>query len=96
MEYGSSLVSVVILFWTINLTCKPESFNEIEKHYPELVNIDSKGRDKHPHLQTDLFEREAKESREMTKASEVVEGFWVSPDAHISKLISWQTKWKGR
>ncbi|OXG71453.1 hypothetical protein C349_07178 [Cryptococcus neoformans var. grubii Br795] len=60
-----------------------ESFNEIEKHYPELVNIDSKGRDKHPHLQTDLFEREAKESREMTKASEVVEGFWVGNDCDV-------------
>lgn len=52
------------------------------------MNIDSTGEDKHPHLQTDLFEREAKESREMTKASEVVEGFWVSLNAHISKSVS--------
>lgn len=65
-----------------------ESFNEIEKHYPDLVNIDSTGEDKHPHLQTDLFEREAKESREMTKASEVVEGFWVGNDCDVPGVMS--------
>lgn len=32
---------------------------------------------------TDLFEREAKESRAMTRGSEVVEGFWVGNDCDV-------------
>ena len=55
----------------------------MEKFCPELVNIGSS-----PHLTansglTDFFEREAKESRAMTRGSEVVEGFWVGNDCDI-------------
>ncbi|WWC87495.1 uncharacterized protein L201_002385 [Kwoniella dendrophila CBS 6074] len=60
-----------------------ESFSKIEKQFPELVNIDSKGRALADAYQTDLFEREAKESRAMTKGSEVVEGFWIGNDCDV-------------
>ncbi|WWC69001.1 uncharacterized protein I206_102937 [Kwoniella pini CBS 10737] len=60
-----------------------EPFSKIEKQYPHLVNIDSKGNSSSAACQTDLFEREAKESRAMTRASEVVEGFWVGNDCDV-------------
>nr|XP_018264408.1 uncharacterized protein I303_02574 [Kwoniella dejecticola CBS 10117]OBR86566.1 hypothetical protein I303_02574 [Kwoniella dejecticola CBS 10117] len=60
-----------------------EPFTKIEKEHPHLVNIDSKGNACTSACQTDLFEREAKESRAMTRASEVVEGFWVGNDCDV-------------
>ncbi|KAK6906966.1 hypothetical protein I203_100955 [Kwoniella mangroviensis CBS 8507] len=60
-----------------------EPFSKIEKLHPHLVNIDSKGNACAEAFQTDLFEREAKESRAMTKGSEVVEGFWVGNDCDV-------------
>nr|ODN98597.1 hypothetical protein L204_02561 [Cryptococcus depauperatus CBS 7855] len=60
-----------------------EPFHKVEKHCPDLVNIDSQGINRHKHLSTDLFYKEVKESREMTKGSEVVEGFWVGNDCDV-------------
>ncbi|ODO06333.1 hypothetical protein L198_01565 [Cryptococcus wingfieldii CBS 7118] len=60
-----------------------EPFHKLEKKCPELVLIDSQGRQAVSHLQTDLFDREAKESRAMTRGSEVVEGFWVGNDCDM-------------
>ncbi|WVW79771.1 hypothetical protein I302_101741 [Kwoniella bestiolae CBS 10118] len=60
-----------------------EPFSKIERSHPHLVNIDSKGNACAEAFQTDLFEREAKESRAMTRGSEVVEGFWVGNDCDV-------------
>ncbi|WVQ73811.1 hypothetical protein IAR50_003392 [Cryptococcus sp. DSM 104548] len=60
-----------------------EPFHKLEKHCPELVLIDSHGRQAASHFQTDLFDREARESRAMTRGSEVVEGFWVGNDCDV-------------
>ncbi|WVQ78690.1 hypothetical protein IAT38_000777 [Cryptococcus sp. DSM 104549] len=60
-----------------------EPFTKLEKHCPHLVNIDSRGNGCLESLQTDLFEREARESRAMTRGSEVVEGFWVGNDCDV-------------
>lgn len=60
--------------------CIVEPFTKLEQSCPQLVNIDSKGQPTANTPSTDLFEREAKESRAMTRGSEVVEGFWVGND----------------
>ncbi|WVR04032.1 hypothetical protein IAU60_001031 [Kwoniella sp. DSM 27419] len=60
-----------------------EPFHELEKRAPHLVNINAAGvGNRHAYL-TDLFDREAKESRAMTSGSEVVEGFWVGNDCDV-------------
>ncbi|WWD16740.1 hypothetical protein CI109_101171 [Kwoniella shandongensis] len=60
-----------------------EPFWKLERYCPHLVNIDSKGTGSLRSMHTDLFEREARESRAMTKGSEVVEGFWVGNDCDV-------------
>ncbi|OCF45047.1 hypothetical protein I317_01098 [Kwoniella heveanensis CBS 569] len=60
-----------------------EPFSKVEKHCPHLVNITSKGENNHEAFHTDLFEREARESRAMTRGSEVVEGLWVGNDCDV-------------
>ncbi|WVQ94444.1 hypothetical protein IAU59_001523 [Kwoniella sp. CBS 9459] len=60
-----------------------EPFSKLERHCPQLVNITSKGENNRHSFPTDLFEREAKESRAMTRGSEVVEGFWVGNDCDV-------------
>lgn len=57
-----------------------EPFHKLEKFCPDLVNLDAAGNPTKVSPMTDLFEREAKESRAMTRGSEVVEGFWVGND----------------
>lgn len=54
-----------------------EPFEQVERFASHLVNLDSRGIPTDHSALTDLFEREAMESRAMTAASEVVEGFWV-------------------
>ena len=61
----------------------PEPFIKIEKSFPHLVNLDHKGCPTENSRKIDLFEREAYESRQMTKGSEVVEGFWVGNDCDV-------------
>jgi dual specificity MAP kinase phosphatase len=78
--------------WVLVGKCQPrivspfltiEPFVEVQKHCPHLVNVDADGnRGPDAHF-TDLFEREAKESRAMTRGSEVVEGFWVGNDCDV-------------
>lgn len=60
-----------------------EPFTKVEKFCPDLVNIDSLGHQTANSRLVDLFEREAYESRAMTRASEVVEGFWVGNDTDV-------------
>jgi dual specificity MAP kinase phosphatase len=60
-----------------------EPFHQVERFCPDLVMIDSQGRTTQHARQTDLFEREARESRAMTRGSEVVEGFWVGNDCDV-------------
>lgn len=60
-----------------------EPFHKIEKFCPHLINLDSAGNPTHNSPLTDLFEREAAESRAMTRGSEVVEGFWVGNDCDV-------------
>ncbi|WVF66835.1 hypothetical protein IAT40_001577 [Kwoniella sp. CBS 6097] len=60
-----------------------EPFSKLEKHCSHLVNISSKGENNRQAFHTDLFDREARESRAMTRGSEVVEGFWVGNDCDI-------------
>lgn len=60
-----------------------EPFTKVEKFCPHLVNIDSMGNQTANSRLVDLFEREAYESRAMTRASEVVEGFWVGNDTDV-------------
>lgn len=57
-----------------------EPFHKVEKYAQHLVNVDARGLPTEYSTLTDLFEREAIESRAMTAASEVVEGFWVGND----------------
>ena len=64
------------------LTCS-EPFHKIEKHCPHLVNIDHSGNFTSNSHHTDLFDREAKESRAMTRGTEVLEGLWVGNDCDI-------------
>ncbi|GMK54531.1 hypothetical protein CspeluHIS016_0111170 [Cutaneotrichosporon spelunceum] len=60
-----------------------EPFSKVEKFCPEFVNIDCMGSQTSNSRLVDLFEREAFESRAMTRASEVVEGFWVGNDTDV-------------
>ncbi|KAK8861357.1 hypothetical protein IAR55_002176 [Kwoniella newhampshirensis] len=60
-----------------------EPFWKLERSCPHLVNIDSRGAGSLHSIHTDLFEREARESRAMTRGSEVVEGFWVGNDCDV-------------
>ncbi|BEI80203.1 hypothetical protein CcaverHIS002_0107320 [Cutaneotrichosporon cavernicola] len=60
-----------------------EPFSKVEKFCPDLVNIDCMGNQTSNSRLVDLFEREAYESRAMTRASEVVEGFWVGNDTDV-------------
>ncbi|KLT41067.1 hypothetical protein CC85DRAFT_248296 [Cutaneotrichosporon oleaginosum] len=60
-----------------------EPFSKVEKFCPDLVNIDCMGNQTANSRLVDLFEREAYESRAMTRASEVVEGFWVGNDTDV-------------
>jgi dual specificity MAP kinase phosphatase len=57
-----------------------EPFAKIQAYCPHLVNLDAEGRTTENSALTDLFEREAQESRIMTRGSEVVEGLWVGND----------------
>jgi dual specificity MAP kinase phosphatase len=60
-----------------------EPFRAIEKGHPHLVNIDSVGNTTGNSATTDLFEREIHESLSMTKATEVVPGFWAGNTGDI-------------
>jgi len=60
-----------------------EPFRKLEKAYPHLVNIDSDCNPTTNTTLTDLFEREATESRAMTRGSEVLPGFWVGNDCDV-------------
>jgi dual specificity MAP kinase phosphatase len=60
-----------------------EPFHKVEKFCPHLVNIGTSVHSTPNSGLTDLFEREAKESRAMTRGSEVVEGFWVGNDCDV-------------
>lgn len=60
-----------------------EPFSKIERYCPHLVNIDSDGAQTDNSRLVDLFEREAFESRAMTRATEVIEGFWVGNDTDV-------------
>ncbi|KAL7419781.1 tyrosine/serine/threonine protein phosphatase pps1 [Cryptotrichosporon argae] len=60
-----------------------EPFHRIEKFCPQLVNIDSNGLTTPNSDLIDLFEREANESRAMTRATEVLEDFWVGNDCDL-------------
>lgn len=60
-----------------------EPFSKVERFCPDLVNIDSNGTQTANSRLVDLFEREAYESRQMTRATEVVEGFWVGNDTDV-------------
>ena len=58
-----------------------EPFSKIEQVAYHLVNVTSKGQAaEHPYFMN-VFDRENKESRYMTRATEVVEGFWVGNDS---------------
>lgn len=54
----------------------------LQGHCSHLVNLDSEGKAT-AFSDQDLFEREAKESRDMTRGSAVVEGFWVGNDCDV-------------
>lgn len=60
-----------------------EPFTKVEKFCPDLVNIDSNGNTTENSKLVDLFEREAFESRAMTHATEVLDGFWVGNDTDV-------------
>jgi len=60
-----------------------EPFHQVQKFAPHLVNLDYHGNVTENTRMIDLFEREARESRAMTRGSEVVEGFWVGNDCDI-------------
>ena len=60
-----------------------EPFSKIEAVAPHLVNVTSQGESaSHPFFM-DVFDRENKESRAMTRATEVVEGFWVGNESDV-------------
>jgi len=52
-----------------------DPFSAFENSYPELVAIDSQGVAR---SKVDLFQKEAFETMELTRAQEVSPGFWVS------------------
>jgi dual specificity MAP kinase phosphatase len=60
-----------------------EPFSKVERFCPSLVNIDSEGMQSENSRLVDLFEREAFESRAMTRAVEVIEGLWVGNDTDV-------------
>ncbi|EIW69112.1 hypothetical protein TREMEDRAFT_44314 [Tremella mesenterica DSM 1558] len=60
-----------------------EPFDKIQETCPHLVNLDYHGRSTPNSALTDLFAREAIESRAMTRGSEVVEGFWVGNNCDV-------------
>jgi dual specificity MAP kinase phosphatase len=60
-----------------------EPFSKVERFCPHLVNINSQGVQTNNSRVVDLFEREAYESRAMTRATEVIEGFWVGNDTDV-------------
>lgn len=84
MECGSSLVSRVVRCERADRAdIYAEPFYRVEKFCPELVSIGSAVHATANSSLTDLFEREAKESRAMTQGSEVVEGFWVGNECDV-------------
>ena len=60
-----------------------EPFAKIQELAPHIVTIDSTGKLTQQSALTDLFAREARESRAMTRGSEVLEGFWVGNDCDM-------------
>ena len=58
-----------------------EPFLKIEQVAYHLVNVTSKGQAAEHAYFMNVFDRENKESRYMTRATEVVEGFWVGNDS---------------
>ncbi|KAL1410199.1 tyrosine/serine/threonine protein phosphatase pps1 [Vanrija albida] len=60
-----------------------EPFAKLERFCPQYVNIDSEGNQTQNSRQVDLFEREAYESRAMTRATQVLDGFWVGNDTDV-------------
>ncbi|WOO78923.1 Dual specificity protein phosphatase PPS1 [Vanrija pseudolonga] len=60
-----------------------EPFAKLERFCPQFVNIDSEGNQTQNSRQVDLFEREAYESRAMTRATQVLDGFWVGNDTDV-------------
>lgn len=62
---------------------RAEPFHKLVKHAPHLINLDHNGNPTPNSHLTDLFEREAKESRDMTRGSEVLDGFWVGNDCDV-------------
>ncbi|KAK4688792.1 hypothetical protein P7C73_g1321, partial [Tremellales sp. Uapishka_1] len=60
-----------------------EPFARVEKFCPHLVNLDARGNSTINSSKIDLFEREALESRAMTRGSEVLSGFWAGNDCDV-------------
>ena len=66
------------------LTCLlTDSFATFEKHFPQLVAIDSHGFQRN---KLNFFEREREEMRVLTQASEIAENVWVSLRSSFSHL----------
>jgi len=57
------------------LVHSPDTFDDFEQHYPELIAVDASGFSRN---RVDFIEREREEMQRLTTASEIDENVWVS------------------